>query len=488
MRSWCKFCGFQAVISKQRFIASVGKYIVSCSFGLTLLISSATGETPGTCDHRGYLGWINDLGSKPRTFEAWPSITIDSQLIADYDQTFAFMHDHHMNEITIWGFFTNSAWDTSITGTITAGRADTVRLLIKKAHAQGVKVLSGMGVYSWGFDKIIAAHSELTDASNRQVMCLSNPAAWNWQKKVIDFIFTFSLDGVSMQSADKGRCACARCSKYSDLEYHSILNDSCAAYIKRTYHEKIVGINTWGMSLTNKNDLPFIKTMTRHADFLTDVSEGVLDNGRAYRKEFIQAIAPCAYGTIGNPGIEPPMHWERNRWFIPRLYHPIDRLKELIADGGRAVENYMCFLNNPGDEAAIHVKAAIEFNPAASKDSLVRFEIQEIYKPNDNAALDSLVALFLGAENAFYDNCGTFPMYVQIEPLISSSPGPAVYLEYLSVPGRMKYYNELCRLRSLAVKLQNKVNASLKMKLIVSCIDNTMKDMSEKFGFAPCLP
>lgn len=72
--------------------------------------------------HRGYLGWFMDLSRTARVGYHWPSIEIDSALIADYEETLVFFQRSGMTEITIWGLFTNSAWEPEIEKTIDADR------------------------------------------------------------------------------------------------------------------------------------------------------------------------------------------------------------------------------------------------------------------------------------------------------------------------------------------------------------------------------
>lgn len=67
--------------------------------------------------HRGYLGWIRDL-SRTACNDAWPSIRIDSALLSDYEETLDFLQCAGMNEITLWGLFTNKYWEPEVEKTI----------------------------------------------------------------------------------------------------------------------------------------------------------------------------------------------------------------------------------------------------------------------------------------------------------------------------------------------------------------------------------
>ena len=101
-----------------------------------------------------------------------------------------------MNEITVWGLFTNSSWEPVVENTINHERELIVQDIIRKAHQKNIKILCGLGIYSWGFNKIIEENPELKCQCNEEVMDFSNPEAWEWQKKVIDYILdNYDFDG-----------------------------------------------------------------------------------------------------------------------------------------------------------------------------------------------------------------------------------------------------------------------------------------------------
>ena len=133
---------------------------------------------------------------------------LDEALLEDYRQSFAMMKRVGLEEAVIWGFYVSREWPADITSAVTKERGAMVERLIDAAHREGLRVYTGLGVYSWGFEQIIQAHPELS-RTNRQAMCGSLPAAWEWMRKVTDFVFTrFPVDGASLQSADQGRCKC----------------------------------------------------------------------------------------------------------------------------------------------------------------------------------------------------------------------------------------------------------------------------------------
>ena len=168
--------------------------------------------------------------------------------------------------------------------------------IIEKAHQYNIKVLSGMGVYSWGFDAIIRANPELACPDNPSAMCLHNPESWEWQKKVLDYNFSFPIDGVNLQSADLGRCSCGESKAMNDLEYHAALNQKVVQYIRQAYPGKIIGISSWGMDISKPGDLPYVASMTKDVDYFTDVrgwNASPREPGfRARMIETIKAMSP----------------------------------------------------------------------------------------------------------------------------------------------------------------------------------------------------
>src|SRR5262249_20210136 len=147
----------------------------------------------------------------------------------------------------------------------------------------------------------------------------------------IDFVFTrFPIDGVSMQSADMGRCTCSKCKPLGDIEYHSKLYVMTADYIRSQWPDKTVGLATWGMDLKSDKSLEPLVEMSKHIDYLIDFNDSsagssgrsskgnLTQANREHRRKLIESLK-CDFGTLGGPQPEPPQHWQRDRWFLPTL-------------------------------------------------------------------------------------------------------------------------------------------------------------------------
>src|SRR5207237_10675947 len=151
-------------------------------------------------------------------------------------------------------------------------------------------VLNGFGLYSWGYAKIIAANPRL-NGGNPNAMCASEPESWTWARKILDYTFErFPIDGASMQSADRGRCNCDRCKRWTDAQYHARINVQAADYIRDRWENKIIGVSGWGMKFEDPASLPSIVEMSRHIDYLIDVTGSTQSRDPGYRREFIRQI------------------------------------------------------------------------------------------------------------------------------------------------------------------------------------------------------
>ncbi|PYT21426.1 MAG: hypothetical protein DMG57_38580 [Acidobacteria bacterium] len=128
---------------------------------LTLTLGAAPTKDTGF-RHRAYLDWITDLDSRPDSNAPWPSMRLDAPLLEDYRRTFAWMKRLGYNAIVIWGFYVSRNWPLDITSAVTPERGALVSRLIDLAHEQAIRVYTGLGVYSWGFQEIIRANPQLS--------------------------------------------------------------------------------------------------------------------------------------------------------------------------------------------------------------------------------------------------------------------------------------------------------------------------------------
>jgi hypothetical protein len=310
-------------------------------------------------------------------------------------------------------------------------------------------------------------------------MCASEPAAWEWMRRVIDFVFArFPIDGVSMQSADQGRCPCAACRRYGEAEYHALLNVRAADYIRSRWPDKTLGVNSWGMNFSDPANRPFLAQMSQSIDYLIDVHDTARRAGPDYRRSLIASL-DCAFGTLGGPQVEPPQHWARERWFLPTLRRVGEHLQQLFQDGGRACEYFFHILANPGDEVSFWLAGKTLAEPETSWEKHLQDAVEQVFSVPGGSVRDGLCQLLLDAEEAYFrhlpaDLCGT----VSLEPLVSNQPGPPVYLtQRMNAGQRAAYEQELQRLRAEAQRLLPNVPKQEKIKAVLRCLEDVRADL-----------
>ena len=433
----------------------------------------------GSFNHRGYLGWITDLATQPDPNAAWPSMRLDERLLQDYQRTFDLMRHLRMNEIVVWGFYVSRAWPVDIKSAVPPGRGAMVEKLIEAAHRQSLRVYSGLGVYSWGFEDIIKANPKL-NRGNPQAMCGSEPESWAWMQKVIDFVFQrFAVDGVSLQSADQGRCRCKQCSAYSDAEYHALLNVRVSEYIRSRWLKKTIGVNSWGMRFEEAESQPSLVKISQNVDYLIDVHDTSRRKDPSYRQRLIGSLA-CDFGTLCGPEVEPPQHWERDRWFLPTLRRVGEHLQQLWGDGGRACEYFFHILSNPGDEISLWLAGKILADPTAPWERHLQDSIEALYGVARTSTRDGLAQFFLDAEDAYFRHlapglCGT----LSLEPLVNDRPGPPVYLgKTLTAQQRAAYAKELAVLKIRAEGFLPESPRKDKITKIIHSIEVVQRDIT----------
>lgn len=459
--------------------ALIGGLCLPGCHGDTRVEHRARSTSAGSFRHRGYLGWITDLASEPDTNAQWPSMRLDERLLKDYRQSFDLMAHLGFNEISIWGLYVSGAWPTDIKSCIAPDRDRAVRTLIDDAHRRGIKVLSGLGVYSWGFEEIIKANPQLA-RTGPLTMCASEPQAWTWMQKVIDFVFTqFPIDGVSMQSADQGRCRCPQCQAYSDPQYHAELNSRVGRYIRDRWPGKVIGVNCWGLPLGDPASFESLRKTSRMVDYIIDARGTSRWESKTSRQELIRTLA-CDFGTIGGPQVEPPQHWARDRWFMPTLRRTGEHLASLWADGGRACEYFFHILANPGDEISMRLAGRILKEPQVSWERHLHAAVKEMFEADRDDVCISLAQLLLRAEEAYFrhlppDISGT----ISLEPLVSNRPGPPIYLkERLTAAQRQEYGKAIESLLPEFEKQASEVRQPGKVRKIQACLRNVLADLN----------
>jgi hypothetical protein len=152
--------------------------------------SGAASGKQAIVDRMGFGAWINDVRTEPLPFDNWPPVVLDdvaeTSIIATMDLQARFGY----NMFDLFGLFAAYGWPVDIVSAVDTERDLRVRRIMKAARERGIKLIYGLGVYSWGFDKIIE-HDPAVKGPNIHAMCGSKEESWQWQKKVIDFILQY---------------------------------------------------------------------------------------------------------------------------------------------------------------------------------------------------------------------------------------------------------------------------------------------------------
>lgn len=433
---------------------------------------------------RVYLGWITDLASAPDAFAAWPSMRRDAALLADYERQLDIIAELGFDALCVWGLAVSRDWPLDLERALTPEKREFAAALSELCRARDLKLLAGMGVFSWGFDAIIAAHPHLA-RTNPHALCPHEAQSWEWMKRVTDFVLTeLPVDGVQMQSADHNRCRCAECASWNDLEHHAHLNGGVAAHIRAEFPHAMIGVNSWGMNFKDhdvlEKALPSLVEMSRKIDYFTEVENAL---GRDDSRRRIIEAFECDFGTLGGPQVEPPQHWARDKWFLPVAQRRSEHLKSLAQDGGKSCELFFHLDANPGDELSLWVAGYALQNPLENWENHLKRAVERIYAPKNQAATRTLCELFARAESAYFGRVpNSSERTFSLEPLCDSdhhgcdAAGPPIYLDCLEADERAAYAADLQALFPLLESLRGHVEDDEKLERIAACLKSVIAD------------
>ena len=357
--------------------------------------------------------WMNDTRMQPVPFSGWPVDVFDDVTVQSIVETLALDHDYGYNFYDIFGLFSTWGWPVDIESAATPERTARVRQVIKAAHARGIKIVCGMGVYRWGFDEIIKAHPEVAGAKqaypNEHVMCGSKEASWEWQRKLVDFMLKWDIDGFHLEAADLGRCTCPDCmAKWPrNPDYFCEITARTARYIREKRPDAYILVTTiswadWNTGFTPQ-DLDSLAGLSGSVDCIFDQGHHGCYVNPSVRKAFIDRLQ-CRFGTSGGLWVYPTYTWDRLQWFLPYARQTGEHMKALYDDGGRGVMYYQGPPNNPGVEINIAFGGEFMCHPARGIEENLSAVLERIYQPKTPAALAKLTGLVLAAEDAYFKN------------------------------------------------------------------------------------
>jgi len=442
---------------------------------------SAAPDSSGSFRYRVTVGWLRDLAREPTPNDMWPCIRWDEQLVQDQLRYLDVQKELGMTYNCAWGFFISRSWPVPFRNVIDSERAEKLKAFVEATHERRLKILAGVGIYSWGFEEVIKKVPSVAQG-NSQAMCAFSEKAWDWQKRVLDFHMEprWMLDGVSMQSADQGRCECPKCVKLTPVEHHALLLVRSAQYIRINRPDWVIGQASWGLRLDQESEFEHIRHISDTVDYMVEVKEITAEKGK--RAEIIPRLG-CAFGSLGGVFIEPPQHWDRQRWFVPCGLGSARSLQKLHQDGGMSCEYFYRPFANPVEEVSWRTGAKILASPSTAPETALAEAVTSVYGVAGDSR-ELLADWFRRGEDAYFSRA-RFRVgdgSVSLEPLIwkenPAAPGPAVYLrDRISPDARKEYAREL---EKLIVELQGiEISDKEKAGKTVKCIEGTLQDLYE---------
>lgn len=416
-----------------------------------------------------YGCWVNDMRLEPLPLVDWPADLMDDETVSSVIKSMDLQSKYHYNCLDAWGLLTTKAWPLNLGDGIDYDRKHRVKKIIDEAHNRGMKVIYGMGTYSWGYEKIIEDDPSLAaknrDGSlNMSALCDANPKSFEWVKNILDSVLSeFDFDGLHLESFDLGGCFCPECAgKAGIVEYHSRINIKTADYIRSKWPEKFINVIPIGWAMDSNErfteaDKKVIVELSKHIDGFYDQGWHGTYIPSDERVSFIKELH-CTYGTSGGRWVYPGQRWDRESFFIPHMQHQATAIKEQFVQGVRGLMHYQGPVNNPGTEVNIACGGLISYDTNQSIEDVVAQVIEELYRPQNYNAHKKIIQIFLKGEDAYFDQWGDaverFRKYWDTGPagefymdnLFGNSPGPAGYLTnpvYLDASGRLEYKKAL---------------------------------------------
>src|SRR5437762_13882113 len=124
--------------------------------------------------------WMNDMRCEPLPLENWPAPQLDDECMRSLLRIMELQSKAGYNLFDVWGLFATYGWPVDITSAVDKERRKRINTVLKAAKERGIKLVLGLGTYSWGYDKIIAADPAVrgknADGSpHAHAMCDANP-------------------------------------------------------------------------------------------------------------------------------------------------------------------------------------------------------------------------------------------------------------------------------------------------------------------------
>jgi hypothetical protein len=421
--------------------------------------------------------WINDMRWTPLPLENWPAPQLDDEAVDSAIAAMDLQSAAGYNMLDVWGLFATYGWPPDIISAVDKDRRKRIHKLLAAAKHRRILLTLGMGTYSWGYDKIIAADPDVRGKNpdgtpHAHAMCDANPKSFEYVKKILDFALgEFDFGGVHLESCDLGCCGCPSCAgKDGVVGYNVRISQKTADYIRGKWPGKPVYVITINWAPAGKHfnaaEKAHVIELGKHVDCIFDQGHAGYHIAEEERREFIKALL-CAYGTSGKLWLYPDTKWDRTSYFLPYVQRACAALRAQHEDGVRGCMYYQGPVTNPGQEVMMAVGGRILSKPERSADEILDEVLTRYYKPRSAEAMQRLTRVFHVAEDSYFSQWSAehfskvwgipVPGEFKLDQrLFGTSPGPATYLKEpcLDAKGRSEYRAGLSSILSELVKLQ----------------------------------
>ncbi|MBI2302695.1 MAG: hypothetical protein HYU66_27630 [Armatimonadetes bacterium] len=419
-------------------------------------------DTQGYQYRAAFGAWINDMRTEPLPLENWPAPQFDDATLEGIGRALDVQAEAGFNLLDVWGLFATYGWPPDLKSALTDERRRRIHQVLDAAHQRGVGLVLGMGVYSWGYDRIIEAdpgvRGKNPDGSpHPHAMCDANPKAFDYVTRILDFVLEqFDFDGVHLESCDLGCCMCPECAGgQGKVAYNVQLNRKTADYLRGRWPDKILYVIpiSWIPPLTHfdAEQKASIVELSGHIDCFMDQGHRGTMVAPAERPEFIKNL-DCAYGTSGGIWLYPDARWDRTGYFLPYPRRTGAAIREHYDDGARGCMFYQGPMINPGTEINVAVGGLMLRDPHRNVEEALAEALDHYYRPKTDAVRRKLVEIFqLGEEGYFGQWVEQRFLDAHHAPapgefmfdchLFGTCPGPAAYLHepFLDTAGRVAY-------------------------------------------------
>jgi len=399
---------------------------------------------------------------KPLPLENWPAPQLDDEAVDSAIAAMDLQSTAGYKMLDVWGLFATYGWPPDIISAVDKDRRKRIHKLLAAAKQRRILLTLGMGTYSWGYDKIIAADPSVRGRNpdgtpHAHAMCDANPKSFEYVKKIIDFTLgQCDFGAVHLESCDLGCCECPQCAgKEGRVAYNVRINRKTADYIKQKWPKKIVYVITinWVTAGRHFNDeeMAQVIDLSKHVDCIFDQGHTGYMIPQEKRRSFIASLH-CAYGTSGRLWLYPDTRWDRASYFLPYPRRAGEALVRQFDDGVRGCLYYQGPVSNAGQELMIALGGRVLSNPGRKVDAVLEEVLATLYKPRDAEAARRLSQVVQTAEESYFGqwseerfqkvwHLGTPGEFKLDQGLFGTSPGPASFLKdpFLDARGRKEY-------------------------------------------------